>query len=79
MHSFPPRRVPFGGWRRPSRAGAQVGQLFMQLALLREQTGILIEEAEKRLAAQFSVAHVIDIDASEWPALTRAILALFQS
>lgn len=58
-------------------SAAQVGQIFMQLALLREQTGIAVEDAEKRLAGQFGVTHVIDIDASEWSALTRAILALF--
>lgn len=58
-------------------SAAQIGQLFMQLALLREQTGISIEDAEKRLAEEFKVAHITDIDASEWPALTRAILALF--
>lgn len=57
----------------------QIGQVFLQLQVLRQQTGISIEEAEKRLAAQFGVAHVIDIDASEWRALTRAILVLFQS
>lgn len=57
----------------------QIGQVFLQPHLLRQQTGISIEEGENRLAAQFGVAHVIDIDASEWPALTRAILALFQS
>ena len=57
-------------------SAAQVGQIFMQLALLREQTGIPVEEAEKRLAAQFEVAHIIDIDSSEWAALNHAILAL---
>ncbi|HEU5198014.1 MAG TPA: hypothetical protein VFU32_00165 [Ktedonobacterales bacterium] len=59
-------------------SAAQIGQLFMQLALLREQTGLPIEEAEKQLADQFGVAHIIDIDASKWPALHHAILALFQ-
>jgi hypothetical protein len=59
-------------------SAAQVGQLFMQLALLREQTGISIEDAEKRLADQFGVAHIIDIDASEWPTVHQAILALFR-
>jgi hypothetical protein len=58
-------------------SAAQIGQLFMQLALLREQTGIPVEDAEKRLADQFGVAHIIDIDASKWPALHHAILALF--
>lgn len=57
----------------------QIGQVFLQLQVLRQQAGISIEEAEKQLAAQFGVTHVIDIDASKWPALTRAILALFQS
>lgn len=57
----------------------QIGQVFLQLHVLRQQTGISIEDAEKKLAAQFGVAHIIDIEASEWPALTRAILALFQS
>jgi hypothetical protein len=59
-------------------SAAQIGQLFMQLALLREQTGLSIEDAEKHLADQFGVAHIIDIDASKWPALHHAILALFQ-
>lgn len=59
-------------------SAAQIGQLFMQLALLREQTGISIEDAEKQLADQFGVAHIIDIDASKWPALHQAILARFQ-
>ncbi len=59
-------------------SAAQVGQLFMQLALLREQTGLSIEDAEKRLADQFGVAHIIDIDASEWPAVHQAILTLFR-
>ncbi len=58
-------------------SAAQIGQLFMQLALLREQTGLSIEDAEKRLADQFGAAHIIDIDASKWPALHHAILALF--
>lgn len=58
-------------------SAAQVGQLFMQLVLLREQTGIAVEDAEKRLAGQFGVAHIIDIDASEWATLNHAILALF--
>lgn len=58
-------------------SAAQVGQLFMQLSLLREETGLPIEDAEKQLAAQFGIAHVIDIDASKWPALQHAILALF--
>ncbi|HEU5200134.1 MAG TPA: hypothetical protein VFU32_10875 [Ktedonobacterales bacterium] len=59
-------------------SAAQVGQLFMQLALLREQTGLSIEDAEKYLADQFGVAHIIDIDASDWPAVHQAILALFR-
>ena len=59
-------------------SAAQVGQLFMQLALLREQTGLSIEDAEKRLADQFGVAHIIDLDASEWPAVHQAILTLFR-
>lgn len=58
-------------------SAAQVGQLFMQLALLREQTGLSIEDAEKHLADQFGVAHIIDLDASEWPAVHQAILTLF--
>lgn len=58
-------------------SAVQIGQLFMQLTLLRKQTGISIEEAERILAAQFEVAHIIDIDAAQWAALHQAIRALF--
>ena len=57
-------------------SAAQIGQLFMQLALLREQMGISIEDAEKQLATQFGVAHIIDVDASEWDIVNHAILTL---
>lgn len=60
-----------------SMSAEQVGQVILQLRLVRERRGIPIEEAEGRLARQFGVAHLSDIDASEWPALQQAIHVLF--
>jgi hypothetical protein len=62
-----------------SLSAEQVGQVILQLRLVRERSGIPIEEAEGRLARQFGVAHLSDIDASEWPALQQAIHALIES
>ena len=67
----------------PSASGAalsshQVGQVFLRLRLLRERKGITIEEAEQQLAAAFHVAHLTDIDTSQWEALMARVHELFR-
>lgn len=66
----------------PATAGAsmstqQIGEVFLQLRLLRDRTDFSIEDAEKALAAQFNVTHITDIDAARWTALQQAIRSLF--
>lgn len=60
-----------------SLSAEQIGQVILQLRLVRERRSIPIEEAEGRLARQFDVTHLSDIDAREWPALQQAIHGLF--
>jgi hypothetical protein len=55
-----------------------IGEIFLQLRLLRETIGLPIEEAEKLLAAEFGVAHLTDVDASQWEALLTQVHALFR-
>ena len=68
--------APFA--RGAALSSHQVGQVFLRLRLLREHKGISIEEAEKKLAAAFHVAHITDVDAADWQQLNQAILALFR-
>lgn len=61
-----------------SLTAEQVGQVILQLRLLRERRGIPIEEAEKMLAAEFGVAHLSDIDSARWTDIVQKIHQLFQ-
>lgn len=55
-----------------------IGELFLQLRLLREIIGIPIEEAEKMLTAEFGVAHLSDVDSARWTELIQKVHQLFQ-
>ncbi len=55
-----------------------IGEIFLQLRLLRETIGLPIEEAEKMLAAEFGVAHLTDVDASQWEELLTKVHRLFR-
>lgn len=60
-----------------SLTAEQVGQVILQLRLLRERRGIPIEEAEKMLAAEFGVAHLSDIDSAHWADIVQKVHQLF--
>jgi hypothetical protein len=62
-----------------SMSTQQIGEIFLQLRLLRDRTGFSVEDAEKTLAAQFNVTHITDINAAQWAALQQAIRALFNN
>ena len=68
--------------RRPTPSASMtpqmIGEIFLQLRLLRETIGIPIEEAEKMLAAEFGVAHLTDVDASQWETLLTKMHTLFR-
>ncbi len=68
--------------RRPTPSASMtphmIGEIFLQLRLLRETIGLPIEEAEKLLAAEFGVAHLTDVDASRWEELLTKVHALFR-
>ncbi|HEU5198344.1 MAG TPA: hypothetical protein VFU32_01835, partial [Ktedonobacterales bacterium] len=61
-----------------SLTAQQVGQVILQLRLLRERRGIPIEEAEKMLASEFGVAHLSDIDSAHWIDIVQKVHQLFQ-
>ncbi len=73
-------QVSLGSRKRDgaSLTAEQVGQVILQLRLLRELRGIPIEEAEKMLAAEFGVAHLSDIDSAHWTEMIQKIHQLFQ-
>jgi hypothetical protein len=68
--------------RRPTPSASMtpqmIGEIFLQLRLLRETIGIPIEEAEKMLAAEFGVAHLTDVDSSQWEDLVTKVHTLFR-
>ncbi|HEU5198348.1 MAG TPA: hypothetical protein VFU32_01855 [Ktedonobacterales bacterium] len=68
--------------RRPTPSASMtpqmIGEIFLQLRLLRETIGIPIEEAEKMVAAEFGVAHLTDVDGSQWEALLTKVHTLFK-
>lgn len=61
-----------------SMSAEQIGQVILQLRLLRERRGISIEEAEKMVAAEFGVAHLSDIDSAHWTDIVQQVHQLFQ-
>lgn len=61
-----------------SLSAEQVGQVILQLRLLRERRGFPIEETEKMLAAKFGVAHLSDIDSARWTDIVQQVHQLFQ-
>ncbi len=73
-------QVSLGSRKRDgaSLTAEQLGQVIMQLRLLRDRRGIPIEEAEKLLAAEFGVAHLSDIDSARWTDIVHKIHQLFQ-
>ena len=56
----------------------QIGQVYLLLRLLRDTTGVSLEETEQRLARAFGVAHLTNIDAAQWEALITKVHTLFQ-
>ena len=55
-----------------------IGQIFLQLRLVRDRTGIPIAEAETRLATHLGVAHIADLDEQYWGELEAMIEHLLQ-